>query len=77
MPRPGGRASPVAAQIVRPAPERSANSTPFTVIEHVNLRPTLMMLTLAEPSAGCGSDTSLLHGSITLNSVCNTPPVST
>jgi len=67
----------VAAQIVRPAPERSATATPFTVIEHVNLRPTLMMLTLAEPSAGWGNDTYLLQGNITLNSVCNTPPVST
>src|SRR6201999_1546902 len=63
--------------MVRPAPVRCCTCTPLTVMEQLTSRPTLMMLTLAESLAGWASLTSLLHGSITLNSVCNTPPVST
>ena len=69
---------PSALQIVRPDPVRSLNlPCRPRVIEHVISRPTLMMLTLAERSAGLVSWTSLLHGSMTLNSVCSTPPLST
>ena len=70
--------SATAVQIVRPLPVFAARpATPLTVIEQVTSRPTLMMVRLAESSAGLGNSTSLLHGSTTLNSVCSRLPVST
>ena len=56
---------------------RCSTVAPLTVIEQFTSRPTLMMLMLAEASAGSANWTSLLHGRITLNSVCSNPPLST
>lgn len=43
----------------------------------VTSRPTLTIATLADPRAGDERVTCLDQGSMTLNSVCMTPPLST
>ena len=65
----GENATPGACFLARPgaddhrqAPERCSTVAPLTVIEQFTLRPTLMMLMLAEASAGSANWTSLLHG---------------